>query len=299
MPSAFGKLRRRRGRAACRPPSRRRTPRPRRSDGSRGGAGRDARRGRSRSRSRSPRRSPRSARLPLALRAHSRPRATPARPCSRDAPSPWCSRRRARCRAPRCRRGTRRRAGRRAARVPAPARVPAGRTAASIASARRRDIAARAGDHHADGVEQMPPRIVAHLVGERVVAQLADEADDRVGRAGGRMAGVEYFGVGHGRSPMAQSLSLPGELHQRIDRDHALARRAHDQRIDLGLRDRRVVTAKLRQRDDRVRQRVEIAFGLAADSRRAASGRAPRRSSPARSRGRPARGAGCGRDRFR
>ena len=36
-----------------------------------------------------------------------------------------------------------------------------------------RDLAARARDHHADGVEQMPPRVVAHLVGERGVAQLA------------------------------------------------------------------------------------------------------------------------------
>ena len=34
-----------------------------------------------------------------------------------------------------------------------------------------RDLAAGAGDHHADGVEQMAPRVVADLVGERGVAQ--------------------------------------------------------------------------------------------------------------------------------
>ncbi len=41
-----------------------------------------------------------------------------------------------------------------------------------------RDLAAGAGDHHPDGVEQVAPRIVANLVGERAVAQLADEFDD-------------------------------------------------------------------------------------------------------------------------
>ena len=61
--------------------------------------------------------------------------APPAPPCSPDAPSPWCSRRRARCRAPRCRRGRRRRSGRRAARGPAPAR---GRRAASPPAPPRR-----------------------------------------------------------------------------------------------------------------------------------------------------------------
>ena len=39
----------------------------------------------------------------------------------------------------------------------------------------RRDIAGRARNHHADGVEQMPARIVAHLFGQRVVAQPVDE----------------------------------------------------------------------------------------------------------------------------
>ena len=41
-----------------------------------------------------------------------------------------------------------------------------------------RDIARRARDHHADGVEQMPPRVVAHFVGEVGVAQAARELDD-------------------------------------------------------------------------------------------------------------------------
>ena len=62
-------------------------------------------------------------------------------------------------------------------------------------------LAARARDHHADGVEQMPPRVVAHLVGERVIAQLADERDDGLGRAGGGMQRVDGFGVGHAMSP--------------------------------------------------------------------------------------------------
>ena len=59
-----------------------------------------------------------------------------------------------------------------------------------------RDIARRARDHHADGVEQMPPRVVAHLVGEIGVAQAAREADDGVGRARGRMQ-REGFGLFH------------------------------------------------------------------------------------------------------
>ena len=49
------------------------------------------------------------------------------------------------------------------------------------------DIARRARDHHADGVEQMPPRVVAHLVVEIGMAQAVREADDGGGRARGRM----------------------------------------------------------------------------------------------------------------
>ena len=60
-----------------------------------------------------------------------------------------------------------------------------------------RDLAAGARDHDADGVEQMPPRVVADLVGERGVAQSADEIDDRRGRAGGGMERLQGFGVGH------------------------------------------------------------------------------------------------------
>jgi hypothetical protein len=50
-----------------------------------------------------------------------------------------------------------------------------------------RDVAARARDHHADGVEQMAARVVAHLVGEGGVTEFADEIDDGRGRAGGGM----------------------------------------------------------------------------------------------------------------
>ena len=67
-----------------------------------------------------------------------------------------------------------------------------------------RDVAARARDHHADGVEQMPPRVMAHLVGERVMAQLADELDDGLGRAGGGLQRVHGFGVGHACLRMAR-----------------------------------------------------------------------------------------------
>ena len=59
-----------------------------------------------------------------------------------------------------------------------------------------RDIARRARDHHADGVEQVPPRVVAHLVGEIGVAQAACEADDGGGRTGGRMQ-RKGFGLLH------------------------------------------------------------------------------------------------------
>ena len=48
-----------------------------------------------------------------------------------------------------------------------------------------RDVPSRARDHHADGVEQMPPRVVPRLLGQRVVAQRCRRTDDRVGCAGG------------------------------------------------------------------------------------------------------------------
>ena len=54
------------------------------------------------------------------------------------------------------------------------------------------DIARRARDHHADGVEQMPPRVVAHFVVEIGMAQAVREADDGGGRAGGRMQRVGF-----------------------------------------------------------------------------------------------------------
>ena len=61
-----------------------------------------------------------------------------------------------------------------------------------------RDLAAGARDHDADGVEQMPPRVMADLVGERAMAQSADEIDHCRGRAGGGMERLQGFGVGHG-----------------------------------------------------------------------------------------------------
>ena len=69
----------------------------------------------------------------------------------------------------------------------------------------RRHVAGRARDHHADGVEQMPPRVVAHLLGERVMAQRADEFDDRLRCAGGGMQRVDSFGVRHGSSGFSVS----------------------------------------------------------------------------------------------
>ena len=64
-----------------------------------------------------------------------------------------------------------------------------------------RDLAARAGDHHADGVEQVAPRVVAHLVrNARRSASALTNADDGIGRAGGGMQGLQGFGVRHGVS---------------------------------------------------------------------------------------------------
>ena len=59
------------------------------------------------------------------------------------------------------------------------------------------DRAACARDHHADGVEQVPARVMAGVLGQRCVAQRADEFDDRVGRARGGMARVKGLGVRH------------------------------------------------------------------------------------------------------
>src|SRR5262249_3988178 len=61
-----------------------------------------------------------------------------------------------------------------------------------------RDVAAGARDHDADGVEQMPPRVVAHLIGKRGVTEFANEFDDGRGRAGGGMERLQGFGVDHG-----------------------------------------------------------------------------------------------------
>src|SRR5262245_47860784 len=67
------------------------------------------------------------------------------------------------------------------------------------------------------------------------------------------------------RPPRGQtrSLCVPHELHQSIDGDDALSRRPDDQRVDFRLGDARIV-GEPRQRDDGVRERVEIARGPAA-----------------------------------
>ena len=67
-----------------------------------------------------------------------------------------------------------------------------------------RDLAARTGDHDAHGVEQMPPRVMAHLVGERGMTELVDELDDGLGRADGGMKRLQGFGVGHACLRMAR-----------------------------------------------------------------------------------------------
>src|SRR5262249_48529972 len=59
------------------------------------------------------------------------------------------------------------------------------------------DVAARARDHHADGVEQMAPRVVAHLIGKGGVTEVADEFDDGASRAGGGMERRQRFAVDH------------------------------------------------------------------------------------------------------
>ena len=62
----------------------------------------------------------------------------------------------------------------------------------------RRHIAARAGDHDADRVQQVPPRVIPNLFAERLVTERAREAHDPVGGAGNRMEPIQDFGVGHG-----------------------------------------------------------------------------------------------------
>ena len=71
-----------------------------------------------------------------------------------------------------------------------------------------RDIARRARDHHADGIEQMTARVVAHLVIEIGMAQTVRELDDRVGRACGGVQRVSFGGMGH-----AEVLPLLDDLH--------------------------------------------------------------------------------------
>src|SRR5262252_11253622 len=62
------------------------------------------------------------------------------------------------------------------------------------------------------------------------------------------------------RRPRGQtrSLGVPRELHQSIDGDDAFSRLAHDERIDFRLGDVGIV-GEPRERDHRMRERVEIA----------------------------------------
>ena len=71
-----------------------------------------------------------------------------------------------------------------------------------------RDLAARARDHDAHGIEQMAPRVMAHLVGERGVAQCVDEVDDGLGRADGGMKRLQGFSVGHACLRMARGRDI-------------------------------------------------------------------------------------------
>jgi len=61
----------------------------------------------------------------------------------------------------------------------------------------RRHIALGAGNHDPHGVEEMPPRIVAHLGIKGVETEPAYEADERRGGAGRRLQRVERFRVRH------------------------------------------------------------------------------------------------------
>ena len=173
-----------------------------------------------------------------------------------------------------------------------------------------RDIAAGAGDHHADGVEKMAARVVAHLVGERGVAESCTKPTMRLGRADGRRSvcnasawDMHGSGWARGRNVPHQkrhAISLTSRvLHHGIDGDDALARGPHHQRIDFRLSRHWYIVRQPRQRDDGVGEGREIALGLAAVTGERDRGRAPRRSSRAPQRDRPAPAAGCGRARSR
>src|SRR4029453_11779543 len=81
------------------------------------------------------------------------------------------------------------------------------------------DLAAGAGDHDTNRVEQMPARIVAHLLAQRGVAQGADEARDGLGGPGGGMANVKRFGMGH-RAPLRKKRSEPSAADTRCPLPH-------------------------------------------------------------------------------
>src|SRR5262249_38996430 len=61
----------------------------------------------------------------------------------------------------------------------------------------------------------------------------------------------------------ARALCVPRELHQSIAGDAALSRRPHDQWVDFRLGDAGIA-GEPRERDDGVRERIEIARGPAA-----------------------------------
>ncbi len=64
------------------------------------------------------------------------------------------------------------------------------------------DRAAGAGNHHADGVEQMSPRIVADFFAQGVEAQRLGEFDQGGGCPGRRLQREKCFSVGHGGLPL-------------------------------------------------------------------------------------------------
>ena len=88
---------------------------------------------------------------------------------------------------------------------------------------------------------------------------------DQEGRGDVLPAADEVRVAVHARGELVEhGASLSGS-YQRIDRDHAVG--PHDQRIDLGLGDRRVILQRQpRQRHDCFGERVEIARRLAAEA---------------------------------
>ena len=74
------------------------------------------------------------------------------------------------------------------------------------------DVAAGAGDHHADGVEQMASGIVADFVGESGKVKIAHEGYDRIGRASGGMARLQSLGMRHD-DPLTAFAGIPEHFY--------------------------------------------------------------------------------------